>query len=108
MDRDQLRTLLEQVRSGTTDVEAALTRVQHMPFEDLGFAKVDHHRELRHGVPEVILAKGKTPEQVTAIAERLLAHSNNVLITRADRTCAERVQAELPGAEYHHLSGSLR
>jgi pyridinium-3,5-biscarboxylic acid mononucleotide synthase len=108
MDRQQLRNLFEQVRSGTTDVESAVARLQHMPFEDLGFAKVDHHRELRHGMPEVILAKGKTPEQVTAIAERLLAHSNNVLITRASRECAEMVTAMLPGAEYHRLSGAIR
>src|SRR5262245_33862623 len=108
MDRHQLRALLEQVRSGTTDVESAVGRLQHMPFEDLGFAKVDHHRELRHGMPEVILAKGKTPEQVTAIAERLLAHSNNVLITRADRECAEMVLQQLPGAEYQRLSGTIR
>src|SRR5712675_845071 len=108
MDRDQLRALFEQVRSGAVDVDNALTRMRHMPFEDLGFAKVDHHRELRHGMPEVILAKGKTPEQVTAIAERLVANSSNVLITRADRECAQMVQAKLPGAEYLPLSGAIR
>ena len=69
MYEEQLRQLLEQVREGAVDVDAALTRVRHLPFEDLGFAKVDHHRALRHGMPEVILAKGKTPEQVAAIAE---------------------------------------
>ena len=108
MDQDQLRTLFEQVRSGAVDVENAITRMRHMPFEDLGFAKVDHHRELRHGMPEVIFAKGKTPEQVTAIAERLLANSNNVLITRADRECADVVAKNLPGAEYLRLSGTIR
>jgi pyridinium-3,5-biscarboxylic acid mononucleotide synthase len=108
MDRNQLRGLFEQVRSGAIDIDSALTRMQHLPFEDLGFAKVDHHRELRHGMPEVIFAKGKTPEQVVAVAERLLAHSNNVLITRADRACAEEVSAKLPGAEYLPLSGAIR
>jgi NCAIR mutase (PurE)-related protein len=108
MDRDQLRTLFEQVRSGALNVEGALDRMRHMPFEDLGFAKVDHHRELRHGMPEVILAQGKTPEQVTAIAERLVAISNNVLITRADRECAEMVQAKLDGAEYLPLCRAIR
>ena len=109
MDRDQLRSLFEQVRSGAMDVDSALARMRHMPYEDLGFAKVDHHRQLRHGMPEVIFAKGKTPGQVTAIAERLLAHSNhNVLITRADRACSDIVTAQLPGAEYLELSSAIR
>jgi NCAIR mutase (PurE)-related protein len=83
-------------------------RLRHMPFEDLGFAKVDHHRALRHGMPEVIFAKGKTPEQVLAIAERLLAFAQNVLITRADRECAALVTSQLPEAEYLPLSGAIR
>jgi pyridinium-3,5-biscarboxylic acid mononucleotide synthase len=108
MDRDQLRALFEQVRTGAVDVEGAVVRMRHMPFEDLGFAKVDHHRELRHGMPEVIFAKGKTPEQVTLIAQSLLKHSNNLLITRADRECAEMVVANCPDAEYMRLSGAIR
>ena len=60
MTQDQLRLLLEDVRSGATGVDAALARMRHLPFEDLGFAKVDHHRALRHGMPEVVFAKGKT------------------------------------------------
>ena len=80
MDQRQLRSLLEQVRAGAVDIDSALEKVRHMPFEDLGFAKVDHHRELRHGMPEVVLAAGKTPEQVVAIVGRLLEHSKNVLI----------------------------
>src|SRR5581483_208456 len=108
MDRDQLRSLLEQVRAGAVDIDAALERVRHMPFEDLGFAKIDHHRELRHGMPEVVLAQGKTPEQVVAIAERLLNHSQNVLITRADCECARAVQEKLPGGEHFKLSGAIR
>jgi NCAIR mutase (PurE)-related protein len=107
MDQDHLRSLFEQVRDGAVDIDAAMVRMRHMPFEDLGFAKVDHHRALRHGMPEVILAKGKTPSQVTAIAESLLRHAQNVLITRADRECAQAV-AELPGAEYFALSGVIR
>jgi pyridinium-3,5-biscarboxylic acid mononucleotide synthase len=108
MDQDQLRALFEQVRTGALDVEAAIGRMRHMPFEDLGFAKVDHHRALRHGMPEVILAKGKTPEQVAAIAASLLSNAKNVLITRADRECAAVVTAQLPGAEYLPLSGTIR
>jgi len=108
MDQDQLRTLFEQVRAGAVDIDAAMGRMRHMPFEDLGFAKVDHHRALRHGLPEVIFAKGKTPEQVVAIAKSLLANAQNVLITRADRECAALVTAQLPGADYLPLSGAIR
>ncbi len=108
MNQDQLRSLLEQVREGAVDVEAALARVRHMPFEDLGFAKVDHHRELRHGMPEVILAKGKTPDQVVSIAKHLLAVSQNVLITRADAATAAAIEQSLIGGEYFALSGAVR
>ena len=108
MDQDQLRALFEQVRAGAVDVDSALTRLRHMPFEDLGFAKVDHHRALRHGMPEVIFAKGKTPEQVSTIAQHLLANAPNVLITRADCACAAHVTAAIPEAEYLPLSGAIR
>jgi len=108
MDQDQLRALFEQVRTGAMDIDAAMGRMRHMPFEDLGFAKVDHHRALRHGMPEVIFAKGKTPEQVVAIAERLVANASNVLITRADRECAAVVTSRMPNAEYLPLSGAIR
>ena len=91
MDRSQLKSLLEQVRSGETEIDSALDRLKHMPFEDLGFAKVDHHRALRHGMPEVIFGKGKTPEQIVAIAERLLDCAPNVLITRAEPDAPEAV-----------------
>src|SRR6266581_1783845 len=108
MDQDQLRALFEQVRTGAVDIDAAMGRLRHMPFEDLGFAKVDHHRALRHGMPEVIFAKGKTPEQVVAIAGSLLDNAPNVLITRADRECADMVLKHLPCGEYHPLSGVVR
>jgi len=108
MDSDQLQALLEQVRSGTVDVDAALVRLRHLPFEDLGFAKVDHHRALRHGMPEVILAKGKTAGQVVGIARSLLQNSHNVLITRASPECAGEVTGELESAEYFPLSGIIR
>jgi NCAIR mutase (PurE)-related protein len=108
MDQEQLRSLFEQVRAGAVDIDAAMSRMRHMPFEDLGFAKVDHHRALRHGMPEVIFAKGKTPEQVVAIAESLLDNAHNVLITRADRECAEMVTGRLACAEYFPLSGVIR
>ncbi len=108
MDEDQLRRLFEQVRAGAVDVDAALQRLRHMPFEDLGFAKIDHHRALRHGMPEVVFGKGKTPAQILAIAASLLHNSSNVLITRADPDTAAQVAARFDNAEYFPLSGAIR
>jgi NCAIR mutase (PurE)-related protein len=108
MHPDQLRTLLEQVRTGAVDVDAALDRLRHMPFEDLGFAKVDHHRALRQGIPEVVFGPGKTPDQVAAIFARLAAQSPNVLVTRATPEIAVRLRGEHPEAEYFPASGAVR
>src|SRR5579863_4096686 len=108
MDEEQLRQLFEQVRAGAVDVDGALHRVRHMPFEDLGFAKVDHHRALRHGMPEVIFGKGKTADQIIAIAACLLERSKNVLITRADPDTATQVKARFEYAEYFPLSCAIR
>jgi pyridinium-3,5-biscarboxylic acid mononucleotide synthase len=108
MNQEQLRSLFEQVREGAVDVDTAVTRLRHLPFEDLGYAKVDHHRALRQGMPEVIFAKGKTAEQVAGIAESLLQYPQNVLITRADPACAALVCSKLPGGEYLPLSGVIR
>lgn len=108
MDRDHLRRLFEEVRDGATDVEAAMTRVRHLPFEDLGFAKVDHHRAIRHGMPEVILAAGKTSDQVAAIAGKLAANGPNLLITRADAECARAVSLQVEETEYFPLSRVIR
>ena len=108
MDPDQLRVLLEEVRTGAVDIDGAMLRLRHLPFEDLGFAKVDHHRALRQGMPEVVFAQGKTPDQVVAIASRLQDISQNVLITRADADSAAAVTRQLPGADYFRLSGAIR
>ena len=108
MDENQLRSLLEQVRAGAMDVDAALGRMRHMPFEDLGFAKVDHHRALRHGIPEVIFGKGKTADQISAIAAAILSKAQNVLVTRVDASAAVRLQNEHKDAEYFAASGTVR
>ncbi len=108
MDIQQLRILLEQVREGATPVDTALERLRHMPFEDLGFAKVDHHRALRHGMPEVIFGKGKTVEQVEKISQALLAKSPNLLLTRATAEMAESVRLSAPETEYFPLPGLVR
>jgi NCAIR mutase (PurE)-related protein len=108
MDIQQIQQLLEQVQSGKTTVPAAVETLRHLPFEDLGFAKVDHHRAIRHGVPEVVLGQGKTPEQVAGIASALLARSPNLLITRATAEMANRVLAITSQAEHFPASGVVR
>ncbi|HLH18331.1 MAG TPA: nickel pincer cofactor biosynthesis protein LarB [Bryobacteraceae bacterium] len=108
MDQDQLRALFERVQRGEVAPEAAVERLRHMPFEDLGYAKVDHHRALRHGMPEVIFAKGKTAEQVAGIAEKVLEHAPNLLITRADLACGTYVTERLGCGEYLPLPGVVR
>lgn len=108
MTHDQLRILLEDVKGGSVDVDAALERLRHMPYEDLGFAKLDHHRALRHGIPEVVFALNKTPEHVVAITASLLDQSPNVLITRAPAETAALVLARFPEAEHFPASGALR
>ena len=107
MHEKQLRELLEQVRRGTTDVGDALGRLKHMPFEDLGFAKVDHHRALRQGMPEVILGRGKAPEHVVAVVKKMLRVSPNILITRADEKLYRLVKRAARAARFHRLSGAI-
>ena len=108
MDKQQLQKLLEDVRGGSVDVDNAMERMRHLPFEDLGFAKVDHHRALRCGMPEVVFGKGKTASQIVEIASRLLERSQNVLVTRAEPEAAEALNSRYPEAEYFPLSKALR
>jgi hypothetical protein len=108
MTEDHLRALLEDVRTGASDIDSALHRMRHLPFENIGFANIDHHRALRHGIPEVIFGLGKTADHVIAIAAKLLSHDGNLLITRTTPPMAERIQKELPGGEYFPLSGAIR
>ena len=104
MDRAQIESLLNEVRDGRTDVQDALGRLRDLPFEDLGFAKLDHHRALRTGMPEVIFASGKTSAQVAAIFTRMAQAGGNVLATRASRECADAVLAAEPRATYHEMA----
>jgi NCAIR mutase (PurE)-related protein len=101
MNREAVRELLEEVRAGRVSVEQALERLRRLPYDDLGFAKVDQHRALRTGAAEAIFCSGKTPEQVVAIAGGLAEHHVNVLATRADAaTAAALAAAGLPHV-YH-------
>src|SRR5260370_339514 len=106
MDQDHLRSLLEQVVGGAVEVDAAIERLRHLPFEDVGFAKIDHHRALRHGMPEVVFGQGKTPEQISIIVGTLLAKTPNVLVTRAGAYVAERLKLEHSDAESFPTSGA--
>ncbi len=107
MDPLQIEALLNEVSSGSTCVAEALERLRNLPFEDLGFAKIDHHRALRTGMPEVIFAGSKTPAQVSAIFARMANAGGNVLATRASREAYEAVIAVEPRAEYHELARAI-
>ena len=100
MDQQGLRELLEQVRSGETELETALRALEQLPFADLGYARVDHHRALRQGVPEVILGAGKTAEQIVGVARRLQQVGENVLVTRLNPELAQAVLEAMPELVY--------
>ena len=105
MNRQQIRILLDEVRAGIVTPEAAQERflqvLSQQPFEDLGFAKVDHQRNARQGFPEVIFGQGKTPGQVAAIAARIAATGQTVLVTRTTAEAHHAVREQLPEAVYH-------
>jgi pyridinium-3,5-biscarboxylic acid mononucleotide synthase len=101
MDRTRLTELLERLRRGETTVEETLDRLRALPFEDLGFARLDHHRALRNGFGEVVFGAGKTTAQVLAIAERLAAAAENVLVTRIDADTAAALVRAVPGFVHH-------
>ena len=94
MDRLGIEALLNDVREGRTEVSQALDRLRDLPFEDLGFAKLDHHRSLRTGMPEVIFSAGKTCSQVSQIFARMAQAGGNVLATRASREMFEAVSSD--------------
>ena len=100
MDETRLRELLARVQGGATPVEEAFAELRQLPFADLGFAMVDHHRALRQGVPEVILGEGKTPEQIIGISRELARGKQNVLVTRVSPEQAALVVEGVPGMKY--------
>ncbi|WP_454063695.1 nickel pincer cofactor biosynthesis protein LarB [Candidatus Nitrospira salsa] len=101
MDTAHLKKLLEQVRSESLSVQDALQQLRTLPYEDVGFASIDHHRAVRQGFPEVILCEGKTKAQVTAIARKLLKKGNALLATRAQPDMARALTRAIPKATYH-------
>lgn len=101
---ESLRNLLEDIRQGTISVEEGLTSLKDLPFKDLGFAKVDNHRELRQNYPEVVFCQGKTPRQIRDIVAYLATKSCNILASRASREDFQAIREVVPGAEYHELA----
>ena len=108
MDRQQLNALLESVRTGNLTPEAARDRLlqylRQAPYEDLGFARVDHHRAIRQGFPEVVFGQGKTPEQVAAVAERLVNAGHSLLVTRTGQEAYDAVLKVVPAARFHDVA----
>jgi NCAIR mutase (PurE)-related protein len=111
MNRLLLRAMLDEVRSGTLTPESAhdqlLQYLRQSPYEDLGFARVDHHRSMRQGFPEVIYGPGKTPEQIAAISERIVAAGHNLLVTRTGPDAFEAVRLRLPAASFHEQARTI-
>jgi pyridinium-3,5-biscarboxylic acid mononucleotide synthase len=104
MNRENILQLLDNVRGGSTSPTEALERLNHLSFEDLGFARVDHHRTLRQGFPEVVFGQGKKPEHVGAIVRSLLAHQSNILVTRCSRQMYSVVRRVSSRAKYHEAA----
>jgi pyridinium-3,5-biscarboxylic acid mononucleotide synthase len=102
-----IRELLESVRAGRQSIDEAIAHLRRLPFEDLGFAKIDHHRSIRCGFPEVIFCRGKTPQQVALIFDRCAQSGVNVLATRANPEIYRAVAAACPRAEFHEFPGLI-
>ena len=107
MDEERIRQLLEQIKSGQIPVDEAIASLRSLPFEDLGFAMVDHHRALRQGFPEVIFCQGKSIEQIVAIAERIVEKGTDLLATRATPEAYQAVAACITDAVYHETARAI-
>jgi NCAIR mutase (PurE)-related protein len=104
---EQIEALLAEIAAGRVSPQAALEKLRHLPFEDLSFARIDHHRELRQGQPEVVFCQGKTADQIVAICERLAAVSGSFLGTRATEAVALRLKAQFPRLVWNPLARTL-
>ncbi len=114
MNQSELLKILESVKAGELAPDKAIERLKHLPFEDLGFAKVDHHRALRQGFAEVVLGKGKTPQQVAGIVRAMLRKKDsrhNILVTRADKKIFAAVKRaggkDARNAKFYELSSVI-
>ena len=107
MNAESIRKLFEQVRRGKISPDDAVEQLRHLPFEDLGFAKVDHHRALRVGMPEVIFGERKTPGQIAGIFKQLAKHGKNVLATRASKKQFAAVRKSVRNVEYEEVARAI-
>ncbi|MDP3937038.1 MAG: nickel pincer cofactor biosynthesis protein LarB [Deltaproteobacteria bacterium] len=107
MNQERLQKLLEEVRSGRVGIDRALETLRTLPYEDLGFAKIDHHRQLRKGFAEVVLGEGKSAPQIVTILKSLRARGGNALVTRVDALKAARVRRSIAAARYDPVSRTL-
>jgi NCAIR mutase (PurE)-related protein len=107
MNSESIRKLFEQVKKGELSPDEGVARLRHLPFEDLGFAKIDHHRVLRVGMPEVVFGQGKTPTQTAQIFARLAKHGGNVLATRASKEQFAAVKKKVRNVEYYELARAI-
>jgi len=107
IDDARLRQLLTALQTGTLSIDETLERLRRFPYEDLGFAAVDHHRALRRGFPEVILGQGKSDEQIVAIAERLLSEGDRLLVTRVEASSYAALKERIPDAVYHSTARAI-
>lgn len=108
MDREKVKELLENVKAGKIEIAEALRILKSLPYEDLGFANIDTHRDLRKGFPEVVLCKGKTLEQITKIVERLLAGSELIMATKASKEVYEAIRNVRADAIYYETAGIVQ
>ncbi|HTZ96845.1 MAG TPA: nickel pincer cofactor biosynthesis protein LarB [Terriglobales bacterium] len=107
MNAESIRKLFEQVRRGKVSPDEAVEKLRHLPFEDLGFAKVDHHRALRVGMPEVVFGEGKTPAQLAQIFSRLATHGGNILATRTNKEQFTAVKKKVRKVQYREVARAI-
>ena len=103
-----LRKLLQDVKDGSTNIDDALSSLKNLPYEDIGYANIDHHREIRNGYPEVIYCEGKSDEHILGIIERMMEKGSNILGTRCRRETFEKIKRVYSNSEYEEISKILK
>jgi NCAIR mutase (PurE)-related protein len=107
MDVNLLKDLLNKLKDGTIEIDEAIKKLKLLPFEDIGFASIDHHRHLRRGFPEVIYARGKRVEEIIAIIEKMVDKEENILITRLTDNKATGIKKQFPSSDYYPIARIL-